>query len=430
MDKNHDFLVESPFVRSMIMNDNKYAFDIIDISGEYEGRLNFLIKVTRGISYDRLISILKKCVKESVSDAFLLAFHLRDCRGGKGERLLGRKALQWLGINYPLHFIKILQLVPIYGRWDDLFVLFPHVVLLNRMDNYLSTNVDIEAFKNLQKMCVKLYASKLQDDIKSMKNGGQISLAAKWAPTENDKNDQQYELVDTLCAELGINKQIYRKQYISPLRKYTSIVENNLRTNTFHNIDYNKVPSVALTKYFKTFLRKDEIQFNLFLKKDSTQTYSTNVFPHDIVKKYDIYNATKSYKEVERLWTHFLGNYDNIFIEKCIPILHLTPHNYRKKQIACSFDSYTRVPSKMENMEAIIKERDDRSRSIYLDTRAKVTAFAEEALLDCSSVNSDFSQSTQPKSEGVLKKPGQKKRQTPVKSFVQSVKKVKRRRKR
>ena len=102
----------------------------------------------------------------------------------------------------------------------------------------------------------------------------------------------------------------------------------------------------------------------------------------------------------------------------------------RKKQIACSFDSYTLVPSKMENMEAIIKEHEDRSRSIYLDTRAKVTAFAKEALLDCSSVNSDFSQSTQPKSEGVLKKPGQKKRQTPVKSFVQSVKKVKRRRKR
>ena len=101
----------------------------------------------------------------------------------------------------------------------------------------------------------------------------------------------------------------------------------------------------------------------------------------------------------------------------------------RKKQIACSFDSYTRVPSKMENMEAIIKERDDRSRSIYLDTRAKVTAYAKEGLLDCSSVNSDFSQSTQPESEGILKNTGQKKRQMPGKSVVQSAKKVKKRRK-
>ena len=80
-------------------------------------------------------------------------------------------------------------------------------------------------------------------------------------------------------------------------------------------------------------------------------------------------------------------------------------------------------------MEAIIKERDDRSRSIYLDTRAKVTAYAKEGLLDCSSVSGDFSQSTQPESEGILKNTGQKKRQMPGKSVVQSAKKVKKRRK-
>lgn len=333
MDKNHDFLVESPFVRSMIMNDNKYAFDIIDISGEYEGRLNFLIKVVRGISYDRLISILKKCVKESLCDTFILVFHLRDCRGGKGERFLGRKALQWLGINYPNEFVKVLQLVPVYGRWDDLFMFFPHVVLLNRMDNYFSENIDIDAFKNLQKMSVKLYASKLQDDVKKMKQGLNISLAAKWAPSENDKNDQQYDVVETLCTELGVNKKTYRKQYISPLRKYLQLIEHKLQQETLHNIDYNKVPSVALMKYFKVFKKKDEIQFNLFLKSGRIH-YSTNMFPHEIVQQYDIYNTSKKNPVIENKWTHFLKNYHNIFIEKCIPILHLHPSYYKNKKTA------------------------------------------------------------------------------------------------
>ena len=101
----------------------------------------------------------------------------------------------------------------------------------------------------------------------------------------------------------------------------------------------------------------------------------------------------------------------------------------RKKQIACSFDSYTLVPSKMENMEAIIKERDDRSRSIYLDTRAKVTAYVKNLYSIAPASAVILVSLLNRKVKGILKNTGQKKRQMPGKPLVQSAKKVKKRRK-
>ena len=101
----------------------------------------------------------------------------------------------------------------------------------------------------------------------------------------------------------------------------------------------------------------------------------------------------------------------------------------KKKQIACAFESYTLVPSKMENMEEIVSERENRNRSIFLDTKAKVTAFAKEGLVDSSCANGDVGQSTQPDSDSVLKTAGQKKRQRPRKTPGQGAKDGKKRRK-
>jgi hypothetical protein len=334
MDNKVDFLVDSPFIRSMIINDDKYAFDIIDISGTHEGRLNFLIKVVKGISYRRLIRILDKCAKENLIDAFVLVFYLRDCRGGKGERALGRKALQWLAINYPQQFAKVLKFVPEYGRWDDLFVLFPNAILLNRMDNYLSKDVDIDLVKNIQSLAVKMYASRLQEDIKVMKIGGKISLAGKWAPTENDKNDQQYEIVDVLCNELNVSKAVYRKRILSPLRKYLKLVEHSLQNNVLSKIQYDKIPNVAFQKYYNVFKKRDEISFSLYLKTTNiTHTKTSNPFPHDILKEYDIFNTHSIKPVVEEKWSYFLQHYKRVHINKIVPILHTSPSFYNNKDM-------------------------------------------------------------------------------------------------
>ena len=77
-----------------------------DVSGGNNGRLSLFFKAVRELDSDQLYKYLEDSVHESLVDTFVLCFHLRDSRGGKGERLLGRHALAWLCVNYPIEFIS------------------------------------------------------------------------------------------------------------------------------------------------------------------------------------------------------------------------------------------------------------------------------------------------------------------------------------
>ena len=113
-----------------------------DPSGNTSGRMSLFFKSVRGLDIPRMYNYMSSSAKESIVDTFLLTFNIRDCRGGKGERDLGRKALIWLFINYPSEFMKVVYLIPEYGRADDLIHLFPSVLDLKNIDyvrdNYIS----------------------------------------------------------------------------------------------------------------------------------------------------------------------------------------------------------------------------------------------------------------------------------------------------
>ena len=51
-------------------------------------------------------------------------FHIRDVRGGKGERNFARIALKWLATEHPDLFIKNIPNIVEFGRFDDLFCVF------------------------------------------------------------------------------------------------------------------------------------------------------------------------------------------------------------------------------------------------------------------------------------------------------------------
>jgi len=82
-----------------------------DASGVSSGRLSLFFKSVRGLNAPRQYQYMVEASQESTVDAFLLAFHIRDCRGGKGERDLGRRCLIWLFINEPLLFAKVAKLL-------------------------------------------------------------------------------------------------------------------------------------------------------------------------------------------------------------------------------------------------------------------------------------------------------------------------------
>ncbi len=82
-----------------------------DNSGICDGRLSLFFKSVRGINVPSLYTYLSKSLNEDIIDTFLMSFHIRDCRGGKGERDLGRRCLIWLLINKPDLFEKIMNLI-------------------------------------------------------------------------------------------------------------------------------------------------------------------------------------------------------------------------------------------------------------------------------------------------------------------------------
>lgn len=288
---------ETAMSSSVTTLNNSVSLDAPDPTGETSGRMNLFFKSVRGLNAPRQYHYMIEADKESSVDTFLLGFHIRDCRGGKGERDLGRRCLIWLFINRPGLFSKVFKLIPEYGRWDDLLQFFPGVLDLSDI-NHVRTNYcskvsgqkHILVLQNLQKQIVLLFASKLHEDRQSMLSGEPCSLAAKWAPTEGDSLDRHTGVYNTLAREMKISPRALRKQYLTPLRAYLKIVERYMCDREWSDIDYNKVPLCAMKLLKKSFQKHDKARFIAWrksLQKCDPKVAKVNtkkLSPHKLVR--------------------------------------------------------------------------------------------------------------------------------------------------
>ena len=104
-------------------------------------------------------------IHQIVSDLFVLCFHLRDCRGGKGEKDLSRWMFLELYDRYPKSARALLPLLPEFGYWRDMSLLISD--LMERQKSTRSTSsrgsrssgIDI-----LVEDIYKLMADQLRDD--------------------------------------------------------------------------------------------------------------------------------------------------------------------------------------------------------------------------------------------------------------------------
>ena len=242
-----------------------------DISEEYDGRLKILFKATRGITDSNLIEYLNKASSEDIIETFIICFYTRDIRGGKGERCIGRKMFGWLSKNHPDKFIKVVDLISEYGRWDD--ILF-----------FLQDTPDYE----IKQTVLHLIKNQLQDDRENMLKGKPISLCAKWMPTENDSKDKKYHLVKEIRNYMSITKDVYRKIYLTPLRAYLKIVEKYMCAGRWNEIDFSSVPSCAMQRLKKAFEKHTPELFKEWkekLKKNEVKVNAKVLLPHLLVKE-------------------------------------------------------------------------------------------------------------------------------------------------
>ena len=89
------------------------------------------------------------------SHIFILAFLSRDCRYGKGEKLSFYRIINILYSKFPQTTTSIIECIPYYGYWKDLFLII-HEIKNNPINdiNYL----------NLENKIYQIYSLQLLED--------------------------------------------------------------------------------------------------------------------------------------------------------------------------------------------------------------------------------------------------------------------------
>lgn len=247
--------------------------------------LNFAVASLRRMDETEIARRFKKAFCEDQILAMKWLFYARDARQGLGERRLFRVVLADLVKSNPEMVIPVINLIPEYGRYDDLWYLLDNpdsaIAVCNLVDNQLAL------------------------DVQNMAAGKPISLLAKWMPSINASSPKTKEYGKRLAKVLGVSEKNYRKA-LSKLRKYLDVVEVKMSGKNWSEIKYEAVPSRANLIYNSAFLRNDEERRREYLgklEKGETKINASTLFPHDIVHKYGRdYGMKPKDATIEALW--------------------------------------------------------------------------------------------------------------------------------
>ena len=205
-------------------------------------------------------------------------FYLRDIRGGLGERNTFRHCFAITLLKYPSLSSSILEIIPEYGRWDDLIWLL----------EYFKDDTDIVEKTDITKKIKSIIQSQWEQDIKDCNNGEPISLLAKWLPSINTSSIRTKMLGRMVANMLGLQEKTYRKT-LSRLRGHLNIVERNLSQATYDKIQYSQVPSKAALLYKRAFMKHDPERYSEYIKGLQNGTEKINAsatMPYEIVHRY------------------------------------------------------------------------------------------------------------------------------------------------
>lgn len=117
----------------------------------------------------------------------------------------------------------------------------------------------------LESSMLEYYAKVLVRDYDNLLSGNKnVSLAAKWAPTEGHALDKKFNLTAKLCVKLNMTKSQYRKMIVS-LRKQMDLVESKMSAGKWSTINYSRLPENVEVKYARSFVKHDQDRYTSWL---------------------------------------------------------------------------------------------------------------------------------------------------------------------
>ncbi|CAH9129661.1 unnamed protein product [Cuscuta epithymum] len=152
-----------------------------------------------------------------------------------------------------------------------------------------------------------LFAEFLKKDLESLNQTGSpvISLAAKWCPSLNSPFERSTLLCESIARKIFPKEQHpeyqtleesqyayrvrdrLRKEVLVPLRKALQLPEVYMGAQNWGSVPYNRVPSIAMKAYEKTFLKHDKDRFEEYLndvKSGNAKIAAGVLLPHEIIK--------------------------------------------------------------------------------------------------------------------------------------------------
>lgn len=239
--------------------------------------LNFSIPSNHdNVSFENIQTFVAALRNDLVSAAKWL-FYLRDVREGLGERDSFITLFISLYTTYDHDVaIKLLPLIPVYGRWKDVIDIFSRCT-----DNLDITDRIYEMVHN-----------QLMQDCEDMSSGKSISLLAKWMPSINASPKARRTAL-RFCREFNLLHKEYRG-ILSALRRYLDVTEVKTCGGEWHRVDYNKVSSNANSRYVKAFMKHDPERRRKYLSdlassaKTGAVMHASNLYPYEVYAKYDL----------------------------------------------------------------------------------------------------------------------------------------------
>lgn len=186
----------------------------------------------------------------------------------QGERRFFRVCIKWLA-NYDTEAMRRnLRYVPMFGRYDDLYV-------------FVGTPLENDAFNFMKEQLA------LDVECKTP------SLLAKWLKSENTSSAESRRLANITRQHFSMNHKQYRKT-LSILRNRINIVERLMSENRWDEIEFSKIPSKAGKIYKNAFARHDwereksakEVQTYAGFARDTTKKVNAKtLYPYECVKE-------------------------------------------------------------------------------------------------------------------------------------------------
>lgn len=218
----------------------------------------------RAKDYEEVSKMFQDAFSEDKLLSTKLIFFARNVRGGLGERETFRKMLRSLAETNPEIVIKNMNLIPFFGRYDDMYSL-------------VGTKAENQMWASM--------AWTIKQDMINMKAGKPVTLCSKWLKSTNTSSKESVALGKLTAKQFNMTEKQYRKT-LSQLRAYIHVIERTMSAQDWIDIAYAQVPSHAMKNYRKAFSRHDGTRFGEYIenvKKGEEKIHSGTLYPYDIL---------------------------------------------------------------------------------------------------------------------------------------------------